>query len=366
MDKKFKNFNEIMRTMVDRILIETNKITDFSVGSTIRSLLETVAFEVNQLYVLSRSNIKKGIEEGLYEAFDFKKKEAVKAYGNVIIAFHNPPKKDVVIPKGTRFICRDSRYTQTYETIQSYIIPEGQAYNTVEVFCMIEGSIGNVPKGVINTITSNIYDIAYVYNPDDILTGQDEEPIEEVKERFQYFVETRARATNKALMFAIKQIPYVSSVYIDEAVGWTKVYVSDNNGRLPGWLREQVEKTVEDYRASGIRVTVEDVKRVPVDFNIDVVLADSRLMNINLKNDLEKLVRDTVNNLQIGETLVLSDITNKIKSLDNRAIYDVIILTPEANYEVKQHELIRAGENVKINLKMKPERTPDSSERFDV
>lgn len=366
MDKKFKNFNEIMRTMVDRILVETNKITDFSVGSTIRSLLETVAFEINQLYVLSRSNIKKGIEEGLYEAFDFKKKEAVKAYGNVIIAFHNPPKKDVVIPKGTRFICRDTRYTQTYETIQSYIIPEGQAYNTIEVYCIVEGSIGNVPKGAINTITSNIHEIAYVYNPEDILTGQDEEPTGEVKERFQYFVETRARATNKALLFAIKQIPYVSSVYIDEAVGWTKVYVSDNNGRLPGWLREQIERTIEDYRASGIRVTVEDVKRVPIDFSIDVVLADSRLMNINLKNDLEKLVRDTVNNLQIGETLVLSDITNKIKTVDNRAIYDVIILTPEANYKVKQHELIRAGENVKVNLKMKSERTPDSSERFDV
>ena len=366
MDKKFKNFNEIMRTMVDRILVETNKITDFSVGSTIRSLLETVAFEVNQLYVLSRSNIKKGIEEGLYEAFDFKRKESVKAYGNVTVAFHNPPKKDVVIPKGTRFICRDTRYTQTYETIQSFIIPQGQAYNTIEVYCMVEGSIGNVPKGAINTITSNIHDIAYVFNPDDILTGQDEEPLEEVKERFQYFVETRARATNKALMFAVKQIPYVGSVYIDEAVGWTKVYVSDNNGRLPGWLREQVERTVEDYRASGIRVTVEDVKRVPVDFNIEVVLADSRLMNIALKNDIERLVRDTVNELQIGETLILSEIINKIKALDNRAVYDVIIITPEANYEVKQHELIRAGENVKITLKMKPERTPDSSERFDV
>lgn len=366
MDKKFKNFNEIMRTMVDRILVETNKITDFSVGSTIRSLLETVAFEVNQLYVLSRSNIKKGIEEGLYEAFDFKKKEATKAYGNVIIAFHNPPKKDVVIPKGTRFMCRDARYTQTYETVQSYIIPQGQTYNTIEVFCMIEGSIGNVPRGVIDTITSNIHDIAYVYNPDDILTGQDEEPVEEVKERFQYFVETRARATNKALIFAIKQIPYVGSVYIDEAVGWTKVYVSDNNGKLPIWLREQVERTVEDYRASGIRVTVEEVKRVPIDFNIEVVLADSRLMSIILKNDLEKLVKDTVNNLQIGETLVLSEIVNKIKAIDNRAIYDVNILTPEANYEVKQNELLRAGENVKINLKMKPERTPDSSEQFDV
>ncbi|MCP6462452.1 hypothetical protein NL471_27105, partial [Klebsiella pneumoniae] len=80
-------------------------------------LLEAVALEIEQYYILTRENINWGIKEGIVEAFDFQKRKAKRAYGNVNIQFYQPLDMRMYIPAGTTFSSTRQEYPQQFETL---------------------------------------------------------------------------------------------------------------------------------------------------------------------------------------------------------------------------------------------------------
>lgn len=340
---RLKRISEILSRLIDTTLVNTDEINDFTPGSVIRSIYESFAMELEQFYMLTRENILWGIENGVLNAFGFYRREARKAYGYVTIEFYTTTQSDIYIPRGTAFSSTDRQLQQQYELLEDVIIPKGAITYDVEVFCSKPGSIGNVEAETINLMLSSLSNVKRVRNKEDIITGQDAEPYEELRNRFQAFIETRGRATVKALDYGTRQVPDVSGVYVHEMVGLVELYVHDKNGNLPDSLRTAVIEAIEDYRPAGIKLEVFPVIKRSVDLEVDVYLSDKLKETEALKDEIVSTLRAHLNLKEVSQDLILADIIRIVMSVDEYLIQDCDIVNIDSNIEVESSELIRAG-----------------------
>ncbi|MCA7081789.1 hypothetical protein LGL73_13630, partial [Staphylococcus aureus] len=68
--------------MTDYILTHTDTINDFTTGSAIESIDESISQELEEYYYLTIENIKQGVQDSIFEAFGFERIEASPAFGN--------------------------------------------------------------------------------------------------------------------------------------------------------------------------------------------------------------------------------------------------------------------------------------------
>lgn len=345
---RLKKISEILGRLIDVTMVNTHELNDFSVGSTIRSIYEAVSMELEQYYILGRENILWGIEQGVLNAFDFRKREAKRAYGMVTLEFHTVTQTPVYIPTGTTFDSSLSGAPSklTFQTMQDYIIPAGVITAKVEAYCTTVGTQGNIPKNRINRVINNISNLKAVYNEFDFLTGTDEESIESVKKRFHAFVESRGRATIKALDYGTRQVEEVSGVYIKEEVGYVRIYAHDLNGDLKQETLDKIKVAIEDYRPAGIKLDVFPVIKSNVQVNATVTISDKRRINDKLEEHIELTIRNYLNSQVVSQPLILADLIQVIMNIDDVLIYDCKINNMTGNMSVRDEEIIRAGEVV--------------------
>lgn len=341
---RVKSLTEILSSLIDRTLINTHLLNDFTVGSLTLSLYESIAMELEMYSVLQRQNIEWGIQHGIYEAFGFERREARRAYGELLLEFHTAVRERTIIPRGTTFFSNMTGYPQLYETIQDYYVPAGESRAVVNVHCTSPGTIGNVPKNVINTNSNSVFNIKSIRNPYAFLTGQDREPLENVKQRFRAFIETRGRATDRAIAYGVRQVEDVSGVYVDGQVGRILVYVHDLNGNLPEDLKRRVERAVNDYRPSGIRLDVVPIEKREVALNVEVTVRDKTAKTEAFRQEIEENLIHYLNTKEVSDDLILSSVVQRIKNIDDYLIYDVEITNLDKNLILDSNQLIRAGD----------------------
>lgn len=344
---KTRKLTDILSRMIDKTMIATSKVSDFTPGSAVRSLLEAIALELEQYYILTKENIEWGIEEGIVEAFEFTKRRERRAYGDVTIRFYNPLEETMYIPRGTTFSSTRQQYTQQFETLVDYYVTEGSTEAKVEVYAKESGTIGNVPEDTINVMASSSTLIKSVNNDLSFSTGRDEESQEELKRRFHMFVESRGRATNKSIRYGAMKVPDVKGVYVYEQVGLVTVYAHDNNGTLPNNLISDIEEALEDYRPSGIMLRVRPTVKTDVDVDVRVVITNKARIGETLQRHIESVIRSYLNDFNVSDDLILADLTQVIMNIDDSLIYDIQFNSIMGNIETQPEEIIRAG---KINV----------------
>lgn len=340
---QLKSISEILTNLIDRTIINTHEINDFTVGSTIMSIYESIAMELEQYYVLGRSNILSGIEEGVYESFGFARKPARRAYGELTIEFHTALKDDLYISRGNTFLSSLQGYNQVYETLEDYVIPAGVHVGVVNVYCTSTGEIGNVPQGVINRSTNSLSNIKVVYNRESFLTGQEQEELAKVKLRFSEFIATRGRATNKAISYGTRMVEDVAGVYVKEEVGRIQVFAHDKNGNLPEAVKTKIEAIVEDYRPSGVKLVVVPIEKKNIDLAITVTLTNKTAKTDLFKQEITTSITNYLNTMVVSDDLILSDIVQRVMNIDDYLIYDVKITNMSSNSIIADNQLIRAG-----------------------
>lgn len=336
--------SEIYSRLVDHTITNTNEINDFSVGSAMRAIYESIAIELEQFYILTKENIEEAIAQGVYESFGFTRKKATRAYGVVVLEFHNATQRDLVISRGTRFSSNLNEYPQDYETLVDYVIPKGSLRGEVQVYCTTTGEVGNVPARVINVMNSPLINLKEVYNPQAIQTGQDEEPLEEMRARFRSYLETLSRATVAALEYGTREVEEVSGVYIDEKTGYITVYAHDRNGNLPEDVKRKIEENLYYYRPAGIPVRVLPVTRKPIDINAVITVTNQLAITNRLRNSIQMEITRYLNNMRTSQDLILADLIRVIMNIDSQLIYDVEITNLNDNVRITGNEIIRAGE----------------------
>lgn len=341
--------SEIYSRLVDHTITNTNEINDFSVGSAMRAIYEAVAIEIEQFYIMTRENIIEAIEAGVYSSFDFERKGSLRAYGVVQIAFHNATQHPILISRGSRFSSSLAQYSALYETVEDYFIPKGSLLAEFVVYALSPGEVGNIPAGALNIMHTPIANIKWVTNTQAFQTGQNEEPLEELRARFRSFIKALSRATVPAIEYGTRTVSEVSGVWVDERTGLITIYAHDRNGNLPNPVKQKIETIIFDYRPAGIPVEVKPVTRRAVDVTVSVVLTNKAAITSAFRDQITGEVSRYLNNMQTSQQLILSDLSSVIKYIDRQVIYDVKFLAPMANIETVGSEVIRAG-NITINL----------------
>lgn len=68
---KLKNASEILKNAISFVTHATNKITDFTVGSVIRTLLESVSLQLEEFYFKIYDGFLYAVENSIFNAFGF-------------------------------------------------------------------------------------------------------------------------------------------------------------------------------------------------------------------------------------------------------------------------------------------------------
>lgn len=116
MSFQIKKFNSIVTSMINWASGVTDRVTDYNVGSVIRTIFESVAMELEELYYQLLKAVEEAIEEAIYRTFNFSRNPAEKATGTVRFFRLTGTEGDISVPRGT-LVSTDSVPPILFETM---------------------------------------------------------------------------------------------------------------------------------------------------------------------------------------------------------------------------------------------------------
>lgn len=340
---QIKSMDDVFNNFVEWVLAKTDKISDFNVGSAIRTLSEAIAIQFEEFYFDMKQNILYAIENSIYYAFDFDLKVANPATGYVTVKFLSALPSPLTFPKGTIF-CTSAQYGYIYYESTMEVTAPYEAYSImIPVQCKTNGTLGNVPAGAITTIITTNPIIESVTNPVTFTDGIDDETQAERKKRFQTYIKTLARGTADAITYGALEVEGVAGAIVDDRyIGYVKLYVHDSDGELPAELKAAVLSNVNDYRAAGIEVEVLNVIKKLVDLTLTIVISNDYSEETYYAM-LQTLITTTLNDYSVSESFYMADLIHAIKNVYDDIVINVVIKEGK-DVTVEPNELIRCGE----------------------
>jgi uncharacterized phage protein gp47/JayE len=203
---------ELTQTMIDVASGNTTKITDYTVGSKIRTIFEACASLVATLYHNTAKGLKDAVENAIYTAFNFPADPGRRATTNVTFARSAPATQDYLIPAGTLVAAGDL----VFSTNATVTLTSGTTSITATATATAVGAKFNVQAGQINVLKVKPVGVDTVTNPDSVIDGKDAETREQRQKRFQDYVTGFSRGTPAALRDASLKVPGVVAAEVVE------------------------------------------------------------------------------------------------------------------------------------------------------
>lgn len=352
MGLKIRSMYEVFNNLVEWITAKTDKITDFNVGSAIRTLTEAIAIQFEEFYFSMKQNVLYAIENSVYTSFGFDLKMSQASTGYVTVEFEEPLPSALTFPKGTVF-CTAAIYGYIYYESTEEIYAEQGCYSImIPVQCKTAGTTGNIPIGAITTIVTTNAIIRSVENKTAFTNGVNEETSAERKKRFQNYIRTLARGTADSIVYGTLEVDKITGAWVDDSyIGYVKVYAHNSEGELPDELRLEVLKNLQNYRAGGIEVEVLPIVKKPINLGL-IIMIDNNYDTEVYEELIYKLVIRYMNEYSVANNFYLADIIHTIKSAYEDIVINISVQTGEDTH-IAENELVRPGEvTVKcINMK---------------
>lgn len=339
----FKSANELLKSLITWVSTGTSKITDFSVGSAIRTLLEAIALQLEEFYFNMHQSVEYAIENAVYSAFGFSKNPSSSSTGFVTLTFKNAIPKSITIKAGTLFSTNPAATPVIYfRSTEDVVVIAETKQALIPVECVTKGTIGNLPANTVTSMaTTNSY-VESVSNTSSFTNGTNEENNTSRKTRFKEYIRSLQRGTKEAISYGAKTVPGVAGAWVDDNyIGFVRVYAHDSNGELPNKLKVQILEVLESYRAAGIEVEVLPVVKVETDVSLNLILKDSTDVD-NTVYGVENLVTNFLNNFQVSENLYLSNLLSMVTTSYKGVIANIEVLEGH-DTDLQNNELIKAG-----------------------
>lgn len=336
---------EILSKMTSYIKHTTDKLTDFRIGSVTRTLLEAVSLEVEELYLKMYDGFLWAIENSIFKAFGFTRKEATKATGMLTIEFVQPLTSPFLIPINTKF-CTSSPLIETkyYVSTENIIVPLGLKKIDIPIEAVALGKRGNAVENTINVmITSNTI-VNRVYNSKALTNGMEKESLIDCKNRFINYISTLSRGTTEAIEYGISCVEGVKSVWVDDKnVGFVKIYAGNSNGELPSPLKTEVQNAANKYKAAGIGAEVYSFTKEYIDVSLVVYLNAGYDVEV-YKDLITDSIKNYFNTFQAGQSFYIIKFSQQVVSIDNLAIITLKLNAPMDDRIVSKAQIIRLRE----------------------
>ncbi len=359
---QIKDFASITASMVNVIRASTKKVTDFNVGSVIRTMLEAVGIETDQLYQEMFHGLKEAIPVATYTSFDFGLQPAQPATGALTYYASGTQTSSILIPTGT--VAKNPTTGQLYSTIVDAQIAVGQTQVSVSAVANQNGVAGNCDAGAITERVDALSGVVGVSNLTPFTNGRDQESEEERKLRFIGYISTLNRGTLKAIRYGASTTVLLNSSgqvvervvhigifepYEDDPVsnppGFVEVYVHNGTGGTSPALVTETQKVIDGYYL-GDGTPVPGWKAAGVE--VDCMAATEKLvavtgvltLNVGYQSatvlpQATTVVREYLLSLGIGSPAITAEIIERVMALEG--VYDFVLSAPSTAQTTALH-----------------------------
>lgn len=345
-----KKYNAILNDMLNWIIANQDKITDFNEGSVISSIIEAFSIIMEELYIRTRVGYDTNLKNVTYNNFNFVRESSAKAAGNVIFS-RAGTSGDVDIPIGT--IIGTSSGIKFTTTAVGSITNGNTDSGSVSIEALEGGADFNVPASTITVIYTPIVGVDTVNNSAGTTGGQDEETDAQLLLRFQTYIGGLGQSNKEGLKTGALTVTGVRSASIVEhfppvSTYNATVYIDDGAGNASQALLDNVETTLigddtsdnPGYKAAGINIEIKAPTKVTVDVTLQIT-SDGSLAHSVITYNVDQAIETYINNLGIGEDVILNELRSVIMAVDG--VYDISISVPTGNTSIGSDQIARSG-----------------------
>lgn len=369
-----KDFRTLVSDQVGAIQSRISTLIDFTIGSTLRSILEANAamglwIQSLILRLLATTRAATSAAEDLdswLADYGVTRLTAQPAIGFVTFArftatFQATIPIDALVQSsdGTqKFKVKVDTSNSLYSpALNGYIIPPGIQEITVPVEALVGGVAGNMGVAQCNSMTQTILYVDTVTNREAFVGGQDPESDAELRKRFVAYIASLSRATVKAIEFAIASLR-VGTQYIvveNEAyngvsdTGYFYVVVDDGTGNPTPNFLSSVFNAVDLVRPIGVRFGVFPPEVLSANVGLTITLEPGYDLLV-IRALVDEAVTNYINSLRFGEELrytripqVAYDVSPGITN-----VYDITINGGIADLAASNKQVIKA-QSVTVN-----------------
>lgn len=344
----FKTFQDILKDLFENVG-QGGKITDFNVGSVLRTILEAVAAIVEEvwyklqffvsLFFLDTSQ-GEWVDRRLKD-FGMERKEGGRAYGLIAIGRETPSPISILISSGTIF--QDETGKLQYTTQDDVILNIGSISVDVKVEAVDAGTAYNLPTDTILK-QSGIAISGIEWAKIKLMGGgEDIESDADYKNRVPEYFDSLSRGTAPAIRYAASRVSGVVSVTLKENVpskGWFTIYIDDGSGVANNTLLQTVRAVLEDYRAFTIQYIVDTAKLTDFTTTLQVI-AKTDANADSVKTAVQVAIINYVNALEMGIPVYLADLIYLARNVGG--VENVRVITPTSDVIPDVDQLLRTS-----------------------
>lgn len=353
---QIKDFVSIVAGMVNYLRGTNSEITDYNVGSVARTMTESVAQEVDEVYQQFLNGIREAIQTAIFKGFSFPA-EAAEAANGVIRVNVTPGSAAVTIAAGSVFVRGDDA-SITYTSNSAATIAAGASYADIVATCTTTGSAGNCSAGTSFTLQTAPSTFVSAAATADITNGSDAETVDEQLIRFSEYISTISRGPEATLIYGAKTtilynsaglakervrlakpvMPYAGDTNLSPAL--MQLYIHNGVGSTSDELVTACQKVIDGYyddagdpvigwKAAGVVVTVtkatEILLAVAGAMTIDTDLTDED----TARSAVTAAISNHISGLGIGAMLRVSDLIKLARAVTG--VIDFVPTSPTAN-----------------------------------
>lgn len=239
------------------------------------------------------------------------RKQAVYASGTAVFSREEAAQADIPIPQGC-FLTEPTGSIR-YATEQEAVLKAGQTQVEVPVRCQTAGSGGNVAAGRLSVMVTPVQGIAAVSNPQPILSGEDAESDQSLRQRLLDSYRQVTNGTNAAFYYnRAMSYPGVSSVRVLPRVnGVNTVGLVLHGPGVNEELLEQVETELGQIKEINVDLTVEQAQQSTVSISFAIAVEDGYSF-ADVSPNCKQAVQQWMGQQKIGQPLYLAQLTRVI------------------------------------------------------
>lgn len=359
---ELREFEDMVDDTLQRIVDDDVGITNTSIGSVVRTLVEAIISEIDVAqYTVYQAYISKTIDkaegedlEDVVSILSIFRNQAKYCTGEVTFSVTEISDADIDIPDGSIVSTQQNANGAIYEfqTVGDCILKGGESSVKVPIISTEAGSI-YIPAGSVTVISDAIIGIAEVTNENAINGGADIETDDELRDRAKDALNKFGKGTCDAIRAAIMDVDDVIDVSVYDmrsGVGTVDVLVMLRNMPPSEDKIKEIETVIDNTKAGGIVAHLQfpTIKYIDVDITIN---SDVQYNEQDVFNE----VYEYIDTLGIGDTFIINQCGKHALSVIASNGADITFNEPTSNVISDVDKIIKPN-SIRINGVMKYER----------
>lgn len=328
-------------------LTENTGLTRASPGSKVRAFADAVGKKIGLLYTYMDVNIMSAFLSGAQDRYlDFfgqmlgmprldpqtasvdSAHKMIKFYTESPNTFGSINGGNSILLTGGTIVSSSSSGGVRYKVLYNAVLPAASSYTYISAIALQDGSAANIGAGRLvyhdfNGYVDYVAGTLLVTNEAEITCGRDIEGDENYRYRLSNALLASEKANLVAVRLAVLQVPGVADLVVESfprGLGTFDVTIKSVSPVVPAGLISAVEEAIEKVAALGVLPLVK--APVEVGVSMTMTLRLTKVLGGDEKDMIISNVQDNVanyiNNLDIGEELVVNEIVQRVMETDTR------------------------------------------------